>query len=176
MGAVIYAYIEYDEMGQPPFGGDVRALSEGSFDINRSYGLFGALAGVRAEEQPRFPPRGLPPRLTWEVAKHFYYAVLAPGEEPEWTGEKYVSQEEAESWVHKGYSEYVHQGDLLYVTDPDAHSANWLTLPEIDEALKAHNIQPDEIPLEFHLVMDIMAVIDQRLGAGRTRLVFWFRG
>ena len=174
MGTDISVFVEYDASGEPPFSGAASGLSDGPFYVPRAYRLFAALAGIRCDEPPVFPVRGLPAILSDAVADHFYLPVVTPDDEPEWRGtERYVLQADASSWVDEGLSHYLFEHGQILVSDPDLYSEGWLTLVEIRQALEARQVPPEDIPLQFMLVRDIMVAVEKRVGMGRTRPIFW---
>jgi hypothetical protein len=78
----------------------------------------------------------------------------------------------------------VASGDSIYrdswtksnglVSDPNWHTASYLSLEEIRRSLQHHSIDLSSTPLQFHAVIAAMEALERGFGAGRTRIVFWF--
>lgn len=67
MGCDIHLFVEYeDDLGY------WKSVSQGPLDVERSYTLYGWLAGVRTEPPAHYiPPRGLPAGLSFDANDHF---------------------------------------------------------------------------------------------------------
>lgn len=63
MGCDIHAYVEIIE--------DKITICECEYFLNRNYGMFGYLAGVRSLDDPVVEPRGLPDNLSWYLASEY---------------------------------------------------------------------------------------------------------
>ena len=98
----------------------------------RNYRLFAVLAGVRNDYGivPIVEPRGVPHDVSPEVLKEYVLTVV-PERMAENEEERVCTVQEAERWVASGSSVWVEQGRV--VTNPDWHSASWLTLRELLE-------------------------------------------
>lgn len=190
MGTDIHAFVEHcHAQGGEPFSDPDRIYSfnAGEFRISQDYDLFNALGDGRnysldeaARDQPAlFSPRGLPQHISEEVANRYYHFVDNRGFTiTTWPALPTVTRQEAEQWVAENRAQYGKSlrstREIRRVSHPYWHSASWLTLQEIYQSLDSYNIQFDQLPLEFQIVVDIMKQFEQELGQGKTRLVFWF--
>ena len=52
---------------------------------------------------------------------------------------------------------------------------SWLSYAEIEQALAYMGIPREKLALETNLVLDLMQSIERRLGAGRSRLIFYIQ-
>ena len=181
MSGDIFAVVEYDERGEPPFGTDSypESLSSGTFYLERSYYVFAALAGVRSEDgfEPLIPPRGLPPRFSSAVEDQLFLSVLAEDEE-DWRESGAVPRIDADRMVAEQGAVYIDTPlkEKAFVSDPQYHSMSWLTLEELRAALRHAGIAHSELPTVFRITIETMEVVERVLGEGRSRLVFWFEG
>lgn len=165
-------------------------MTHDEFDLARAYGLFGALAGVRAEEgNPiRHLPRGIPDTLSYQAARRYYAVVCA---DPEGfrrrTGREACVADQAAGWVRSCRSHWgratsdEERPPYRFVSDPEWHSASWLTLAEIKAALAAAGMadvfaadRPEPRTADFTAVMAAMGSLERTLGKNQVRLVFWF--
>lgn len=182
MGADIHAYVEYADF----------KTADGDFYWNnltrnfgdRNYYLFGLLAGVRGPDGPLFEVRGIPDGRVGYYTSGDYWRNVAPENHPEWAdhGDGWVSRESAERWVRGGSSKPVYDkdGKLSRVTDPDAHSASWLTTDELAEVLEhyAANVQShwpsekQEAPIAWQAALAAMRTFETN--GKKARVVFWF--
>lgn len=96
MGTYMAAFIEIDHGDQqPPFSDPVQiqSLADGSFNVERAYDVFDALAGGRvsrmsvedrdANRLPLIPPRGMPERCSASVAQSYFYLVSETPDPPD---------------------------------------------------------------------------------------------
>lgn len=95
MGCDIHLSIEYRDIWNPTFwqsfGADIY--------MPRDYHLFGLLAGVRGQEVPLFPIRGIPDDLSCEVDDKYYRpssAGIRKVVDPDWHTPSWLTYEE---WV-----------------------------------------------------------------------------
>jgi hypothetical protein len=102
VGADIHCYIEHarprDDLYWMTFGSRINP--------GRDYRMFGILAGVRSDDEPMFPVRGLPEKHSLTVLWDNQYYVTDDGAEDSET----VTRAKAEGWVEKGYSTWVGDG------------------------------------------------------------------
>lgn len=199
MGTDIHAFVEVDYASEgDPFGetAEVRCFNRGEFFLWHDYDLFDALGNGRSRHFPPesvdrwalFPPRGLPPNASHGVVVRYSYPIAAnpadggrhreshgmPGLPP-------VSAEEAARWVAEGWSDYYtppaprfSPPEPLRVSHPDWRHPSWLSLAELHQALAHFGIAVKRLSAEVDAILGVMAAFEQRLGVGRSRLVFWF--
>lgn len=188
MGCDISVFLEIDKGEEAPFSSPfTTSIGSGEFlAIERNYDLFAALAGVRNDGSIINPvkPRGIPQNLSW---KHIPYFFTPIKEETDhlpaqlwysWNQKEYYSREEAEQYVKNGSVSYnqplmdqqLKAGQLI--TRLDAHSFSWLLLEEIKSAITLNNLTiKDENLL---ILLSTMEVIELSIGAGKTRMLFYF--
>lgn len=148
-------------------------------------------------KRPLFPARGLPANLSWNVTLRFYHVVI----DDDYDSNRFdpalsvcfslppVTRETALEWVRQGKSQW---GNALrtqkftrqkklelgfsydLISNPNWHTPSWLTLIEIERALENFEIATESIPGEFQAIIAAMKMLESHLGAGKTRLVFWF--
>ena len=139
------------------------------FRLGRHYGVFASLAGVRNygdEIKPVSAPRGVPENLGYATKEDYLcYVCDDPSEDSHQT-----DREHAERWVASGSSKWA---DERHVTDPDAHSASWLTPDEFEAAINCE--------IEGKLISDtedyqaVLAAMRSLESTGHeVRTVFWF--
>lgn len=197
MGTDIHPFVEVDYYSPDgePFGemADVRAFNRGEFFIPNVYDLLDALGNGRSRHFPPetvqrwalFPPRGLPSNASHGVVVRYSHAIV----EAQSTGhvsERFpglwpVTPERAARWVAEGWSHYYTPPVRLFsmpepvrVSDPEWRNPSWLLLREVYQALIHFGLELEQLPLEFRTILGVMEAFEQWLGAGRTRLVFWF--
>lgn len=68
-----------------------------------------------------------------------------------------------------GYTSH-HVFEVAEDTDPNL---GWLTYPEIELAIAHAGLKPDDLSFATTLVLGLMQSIETRLGAGRSRLIFY---
>ena len=173
MGCDIHAYIEYsdfnDKEGKPywsPFGG--------SLNLGRDYSMFARLAGVRGDESPLYPPKGLPPDLAFEADTDVKVWVTDDGKASE--GE--CTTQQASAWLENGSSTLIvdkktDEGrHLRAVSHPDWHTHSWLTAEEYRTVLATARLAGDQFAVTYYAALAAMESLE-RHGA-KVRLVFWF--
>lgn len=168
MGCDIHAYIEYNN------GLRWSAISD-QLNLDRNYGLFSALAGVRkgSEKIKHFKLRGVPKDIGFIVESDYTLLVVA-GEDTHEEGccTEYRAERYLESYGSVVWEEKKEDSKFYRITNPDWHSPSWLNLKELKIAyeryLKYDNLV---IPLiEGYIVL--MNKLEE-LGF-QTRIVFWF--
>lgn len=160
MGADIHLYPEYST-----FRNDSRDYWQSfATDMNpgRDYELFGVLAGVRGQETPLVPLRGLPDHPS--ITTSWDNTVWVSDTE----GEKLCSKETAESWVRTGCSRWL-DDSKRGVTHPDHHSHTWLTLPEFKAAIA---ILGRDVAHGYYGLIAALEEMERR--GAKTRIVMWF--
>jgi len=209
MGTDIHAFIEVDcSSGDRPFESsyEIMSCTYGEFALPQNYRLFDALGDGRSYQFPddnsrkraKVPPRGIPLPLSRLVLNRYAHIIVNEkmdateitrslnGLIPELRA---VTETEAEKWVMDGVSEFIDdvehrifsEGKVSSrrVSNPDWHTASWLTLPEIEESLEYFDLALNRVDCKddlfaFTIVVDTMRYIEKSRGEGRTRLVFWF--
>jgi hypothetical protein len=187
MGCDISIFIELDRSNNnEPFSGETVPLGNGEIlSIDRNYYLFAALADVRNDGSIRnlIPPRGIPINLSWELIPHFYQPIkeelksIPSNFWYSWNEIGIVTRKEANNLVDKNLVKYnqeipnlIKQGQL--VTQLDAHTFGWLLLEEIKLSIETNNLEiKDE---NFLIIIDLMEMIEKRIGEKRTRMLFYF--
>jgi hypothetical protein len=166
MGIDIHAHIEFVTPS-----GDVDWFAQ--VGIPRDHSLFAALAGVRyqADGTPLYPPRGLPNPCSDVVTREFYLAV-SDRDDARLPTFRHVSRSVAERWVAEGTSQYVFGGRMI--VDRELHTPSWLTLEEIEAALRHAKVDVPGVSPWFAATMAAMREFDLRSGSCVSRLVFWF--
>lgn len=188
MGCDISIFLEIDKGDEAPFSSPfTTSIGSGEFlPIDRDYELFAALAGVRNNGSMINPvkPRGIPRNLSWEHIPYFFTPVKeAVSHLPvqlwhAWNQEEYYSRKEAEKYIKNGAASYnqplmnqqLKAGQLI--TQLDAHSFSWLLLEEIKSAIALNGLTIKDDHLL--ILLGTMEIIEQRIGAGRTRMLFYF--
>jgi hypothetical protein len=202
MGTSIHLFIEFDRWRIAPFGeqgGDVVPFSNGEFLIQNDYRLFDALAGARAhaasggiQRPPLIPPRGIPRNASRAVLRR--YVMLVDGEAKESVrrtpfenlltipivrvpsrmllpGSLHALQrgtfENAEDW-------WFEQKDAIVTINSDWHSAGWLFVDEMKDAIASHSIARAELGLDMSAVLIAAEFLESSLGKRSSRFVFWF--
>jgi hypothetical protein len=178
MGCDIHLYVEIDSGTDEPFqnGNYISSFSDGDIYISRDYLFFDALAGVRHYQGKvcLISPRGIPKTLSHEVFKSYYQYVFDVGET--YWNDNYAKREWADEWVQKGISHYRthHLKENGWVSCPDWHSVSFLNLEEIKVVLAHKEIDINDIPREFKLVISLLESAENLYGRNRSRIVFWF--
>lgn len=167
MGCDIHAFIEYTKEA-PEQTGERGWRSFGSkFHLSRHYGVFAKLAGVRNWPDwgivPISKPRGLPDDAAYQACE-YYWLYITPS-----AGERYCSKANAERWVAGGVSRY-RDGERHFVSDPDAHSASWVSPDEWEAMLSDPKIQGVEDA--YHAFLAAMRSLESK--GNEVRAVFWF--
>jgi hypothetical protein len=197
MGTDIHAFVEYaDDRGRRSFTArpDEPACFFGRFLLQRDYALFDALGDGRNSQMapedvgPRslYPPRGIPADLSLQTASE-YYDLVVEGQAPHasfWPAHRCVSKEEAEERIRQG----AHSGEIVQcmqfgTTHPRTwravsrtcwHTPSWLLVHEIEESLNHHRLSLSELRWDFRVLLRCLTWIEEHIGRGQGRLVFWF--
>ena len=181
MGADIHGFVEYswEKLGKdklwcpvpsptPNYAGD----HDRGWDLNRSYYLFGKLAGVRGSEPPKYAPRGFPKDAGADALSYFTTRVVGYGEEGINDGVEYaISQKEADAWVQRGRKRIGHNR----IMSPDFHTHSWLMCHELknvfEEELNA-TTDEDRLPDEY---LQVVTAMEKLVSEGCiARFVFAF--
>jgi hypothetical protein len=161
-----------------------RWYCQAKFHISRDYWLFALMANVRNHDNregatfkgaPCFRPRGYPQDASYETDENFFYYVTDD------EGVHYpqvCTKEYALERVAKGISFFKHNSPN-FVSDPDAHSASWLTTQELETAYERYKaillaegddqcyIKPIEALLAAMKSFETHPMV-------QCRIVFWF--
>ena len=112
--------------------GNKNVLSYAEVDIGRHSDLFRILE--------KFEVRGLPAQISPFVENRYFTPVVDNGEEESWAGLEYVTRAEAEAWVTSGKPYYCGSAgfEKSWVSVNDWLAATWLTLDEVEQALREY--------------------------------------
>lgn len=164
MGCDIHCFLEfkYNDGQWESFSKKIRP--------GRDYEVFSFLAGVRGygDIQPLVDPRGFPKDAGYDASDSYFRYVtddfgLVYGSVP---------RARAESWVNS-YGSYYLDDSKSRVSDPDYHSASWLTTEEFRESIRRREPIGKRIIVDhFELILAAMEGFENR--GVPARLVFWF--
>ena len=191
MGCDISLFIELDDTkNEVPFSGNATALAASEimpFNIGRNYRLFAALAGVKSHSsiENLVTPRGIPDNISWELIPAFFQPIKEELENIPtnfiycWHEIEAHTRSEAQRLVDRNEATYNKEIPGLLkantlITQQDAHTFGWLLLDEIKATIEINNIDISEE--NFPLIIDLMELIEKKIGVARTRLLFYFRG
>lgn len=195
MGTGIHLFIEVDYSTEgAPFteSGNVRAFAEGELFVWNDYKVFDALANGRSRDlgDPSSPlalitPRGIPPQLSEAVFRRFYVRIAdssdAAADCTLWIPSVKVSSADAERYVAEKLSQRLDPRECPswarshpWISNPDWHSATWLTLQEFNASLAYFGIETEKLRPEIQLIPVIMKRFEDTVGKNRTRVVVWF--
>ncbi len=165
MGTDIHLFVEH-RVGP---GAQYVSLSGGQINLPRDYAVFAALAGVRTEARPHFPPRGFPEDASADAHTRYYSRISEEGLDHDgwWFLERPA---DARRYVESGLSHTKVWRDLELVSDPDAHHASWLLGGEVLAALERAGLAPDQLAPEYRVVVAALDLLADR----DARVVFWF--
>ena len=198
MGTDIHLFVEYDKGSESPFSGkgDIFCLNSGEVFLQHDYRLFDALAGGRnysltnpKSRPPLISPRGLPPLVSPQIYYRFYHIVddttypdLQFDQLSRWIIPlPLVPESVAKEWIEKGWSVLAPPENHQFarpkrqrISDPSWHSTSWLTLDEICLSLRHHDIVEGDLQPDMTACLAAMRSIEEIIGVGRTRIIFWF--
>jgi hypothetical protein len=179
MGCDIHMYPEYRRRGSDWWDGFT-----GRWHPGRDYALFGFLAGVRDDGPPVARPRGFPTDAGYR-AKEDYILYVTPDEESanRWRidGDDAIPRERAERWIGYNSSRWIEgphaeprNGLVGKISDPDAHTATWLSLEEFRQAvrLREEKYVPYPVASEYRALLAALESLER--DGHETRVVFWF--
>lgn len=135
----------------------------------RVYGMFAKLADVRNgwNITPICPPRGVPNEMAYEAWSDYHLYVT---DDPD-DNDAHCSKDQAEKWVSRGSSKYAR--DNAFVTNPDWHSASWLTPDEYEKAInELWENSFNRASIEYVAVLDLLRSFERQ--GMDARIVFWF--
>lgn len=174
MGCDIHLHLEYS-FGVNKADGTRYWSYMGELHPGRNYGVFAGMAGVRGKFDWSFQPKGYPKDLGWWAASELFMHVVPDEETPM---NKQVCKTQADKWVSYGYStrDPLQVNNPNVITNPDYHSASWLTTQEF--ALVIHNLnKADEDGTNYvdTTYTSILAMMQTLEASGNIcRLVFAF--
>jgi hypothetical protein len=197
MGTDIHTFVEYaDDSGRRSFSGrpEEPAWLFGKFSLLRDYALFDALGDGRNSQmapadigkRALYPPRGIAPDLSLEAARE-YYDLVVEAQTPHagfWPKHGCVSVSQAHDRVQKG----AHFGSVVqtihYGTTPPQtwhgvskefwHTPSWLTVEEVHQSLEHHRLSMTTLRWDFLAMLKSLSAIEEQIGRGQVRVVFWF--
>jgi hypothetical protein len=197
MGTDIHACVEFaDESGRRSFSGrfEEPAWLFGKFSLLRDYALFDALGDGRnvqmapqdVGERALYPPRGIPTDLSLAAAWE-YYDLVIEDQTPHagfWPKHGNVSASEAEERVRRGahlgkIAQTIHYGTTrprtwAVVSKEYWHTPSWLSLLEVHQSLEHHRLPLTNLCWDFRALLRCLSEIEEQIGRGQVRLVFWF--
>ncbi len=197
MGTDIHTFVEYaDDKGRRSFSGrpEEPAWLFGAFSLNRDYELFDALGDGRNCQMPPeevskrsfYGPRGVPLDVSLEVARQ-YYDLVAEAQSPHpgfWPAHGCVSADQAKERRRRGaqpgsVAQTMHYGATAptiwrAVSKEFWHTPSWLLLSEIHESLQHYGLTLAERHWDFRALLKCLEEVEEQIGKGQTRLVFWF--
>ena len=158
---------------------------------DRVYGMFAKLADIRNYFQQKIEPiplRGFQEDAT-DNTKLAYCYIVIPDDEYKKNEDyyedsyqyQYINETKANEWVNNGWSKEMTpfgNTEQRKITDPDAHSPNWCTTQEMENAIK-EIFWNEEIQqyvgdyIEWFALLGAMKGIEQN-GAYECRAVYWF--
>ena len=160
MGCDIHVYVEYNQFkpGRPAYWNNFG----GCINPGRDYDIFAKLAGVRSENQPLVPVRGIPDDTGHVCTSDYWIYINDSVKEDEYS----CSQTTAASW-HANGRKYKQNalGSDRWIEHPDWHSASWLTVGEFREATQTGDIEYAAL---------VAAAQTLQRGGNEVRIVFWF--
>lgn len=166
MGCNSHTYIEYRRKEHK----DANWMSFLPYEVDRRhYPLYAEMAGIRNygdQITPIAPPRGLPEDVGHDAKRGYYRRIDDKLASDGWPG--YVSSDNAARWISKGISIFC-PDDVDYISDPDVHSASWLTSAEFASAVR-------EVASDDVYWMAILAMVESVANTDgfECRVVFWF--
>jgi hypothetical protein len=179
VGTDIELFVEYDVCEGEPFSGRDRigSLTRGSFELPRD-SPFSAIAGMRGSSpKPVVPPRGIPSFLALETSRSYYNFIVedSDGPLPPLCDDRYILRSEAVEWVADGGSHYAPQSpDPPRLVSEPAFGVGWLDSAEFARALESANAEHGPISPQFAALGAAVAILAERYGTDRVRVVFWF--
>jgi hypothetical protein len=164
MGADIHLVVEasYDADFRSPHG---IAL----FHWTRRSALFAAMG--LSSKHSLYPARGFPDPASSMALYSYGLNVVEDGDLDFLPETPSIWRSEAEEAIRSGSSRYL-QGNKLFVSSPVYSDPSFLTLSEFTNALENSGLEPELVPIECELTMQMMAEIERR--GLYSRMVFWF--
>lgn len=204
MGADIHMYFEYTdkETLEKEKNGDINGRGEpiraywqdlgGRINPGRNYWMFGILSkGVRSDFDDGFEPKGIPDFHSLGYESRNDYTMYISDKEDNDEG-RYTTLEKAIKWASSEYycSTLYYRNPTddkpTWVSNPDWHSASWLTTEEYEKAIQIykdkcrerHQEEPEYNPIEDAILPEyeaMLAATKSLESNGKVcRVVFWF--
>ena len=138
MGCDIHPYLEI--FPEDPSEGSTTCYAE-NIAFGRCYTTFNLMAGVRGYRLPLIKPRGIPssPQISFTVAQNYYFTVIDSYTSCHNTNGRYISREDALTWVDEGRATFF--DNEKYLTDPTWHTPSWLTKDELIQVRRHYLIE-----------------------------------
>jgi hypothetical protein len=184
MGADIHMFIHYKEKDSSSdwwrdFGGNINP--------GRDYTMFGVLAGVRIGTfDEGLSPKGLPEHsLSWAADEAYYVPIYEkenesdPNHRHNEEGRWEVSVEYAKTWESYGRKIIERGGKPVKISNPDWHSASWLTTKELSNAYRKYNSVckkegwGGKVSPVYKAILHSMRALEDN-GNNIVEVVFWF--
>ena len=170
MGCDIHAFIEIES----GVAGEFDSLCYVEWSLPRHYELFAALAGVRGEAKPLFPPRGIPNGLGVFGFSQCYRQIVCHTDALGYRGSNFVLPYEvgkAEVFPDS-VSERWGASKLGYIL-ATMEVPSWLSLSELLSAVEHAGIRISELSVEYQFLIAVMSSAEN-LFVRTSRIVFWF--
>jgi hypothetical protein len=137
--------------------------------------FFALLAGVRREEFPKLKLECLAPKGLPEDVTELSLAEDALSVDDEAAGLEVpdtCTRAEAEDWVRRGASRFLHNG--YAVTHPEFYGQSWATHEELESVAQRYKAADGR---DLDLLSAVLAMIESLRNAGHvSRAIFWFNG
>jgi hypothetical protein len=170
MGCDIHAFVEIES----GVAGEFDSLFYVEWGLPRHYEVFAALAGVRCEAKPLFPPRGIPSGLGAFGFRACYRQIVCHTDALGYRGSNFVLPYEvgkAEVFP-ASVSERWGVSKLGYIL-ATMEVPSWLSLSELVAAVEHAGIRISELSVEYQFLISVMSNAEKLLSR-MSRIVFWF--
>jgi len=98
----------------------------------------------------------------------YWQAIVERPEPSRWQDE--VTPADAQGYVERGRSVILEYSEFRFVSDPDAHTASWLSHEELWAALAHHDIDPGDLHPTYQALLAVLSALAEL----NPRVVFWF--
>jgi hypothetical protein len=194
MGTDITSIIEYTDTSYNPnkdlADQDQYYYGFAEINIGRHYTLFGFLSGVRGNEEPIVPVRGLPENISCLTAERALARLIEPEEVEKlsifdfsdiYSKRLFKRSDFPENYSFTYFPESKEDGKESLIIMPDTFGHSWLLLPELKEVYartisESIRYEEDTITSYFFGIDSIIASMEalEKIPGYKTRLVFWF--
>lgn len=162
MGCDIHVFVEYrkSDFGWRSFGNKFRP--------NRNYLMFGLLCqGVRSENPDGIQAKGYPADAGSSADENMFYYISDSSDY------RSVNKSTAEKWLT--YGSFYRGESKDFISNPDYHSATWLTDAEYRSQLEKYQLVADAHGWKEPEYWAILSAMEYFISEGfETRIVFWF--